>query len=155
MTIDTDDKKLTATSVGVYTITIHQDEATISGTKYCERTASVTVNVTVRDKFVDMLNGEDVGVGGNGVITRDDTGGGIYTPTESDFDTDDLCKTTKRKLIGWIKAGDLKTSYGDANRVDEIDDLKTATPATNKIIAPNTQVQATGTTWYAVWADID
>ena len=155
MTIDTDDKKFTATSVGVYTITIHQDEATISGTKYCERTASVTVNVTVRDKFVDMLNGEDVGVGGNSVITRDDTGGGIYTPTESDFDTDDLCKTTKRKLIGWIKAGDLKTSYGDANRVDEIDDLKTATPATNKIIAPNTQVQATGTTWYAVWADID
>jgi len=155
MTIDIANKKLTATSVGVYTITIHQDEATISGTKYCERTASVTVNVTVRDKFVDMLNGEDVGVGGNGVITRDDTGGGIYTPTESDFDTDDLCKTTKRKLIGWIKAGDLKTSYGDANRVDEIDDLKTATPATNKIIAPNTQVQATGTTWYAVWADID
>ncbi len=155
MTIDIAKKKITATSVGVYTITIHQDEATISATKYCERTASVTVNVTVRDKFVDMLNGEDVGVGGNSVITRDDTGGGIYTPTESDFDTDDLCKTTKRKLIGWIKAGDLKTSYGDANRVDEIDDLKTATPATNKIIAPNTQVQATGTTWYAVWADID
>jgi len=148
-------KKLTASSVGVYTITIKQDEATIAGQKYCESFAEVTVTVKVRDRFVDMLNGEDVGVGGNGVITRDDTGGGIYTPTESDFDTDDLCKTTKRKLIGWIKAGDLKTSYGDANRVDEIDDLKTATPATNKIIAPNTQVQATGCTWYAVWADID
>jgi hypothetical protein len=148
-------KKLTASSVGVYTITIKQDEATIAGQKYCESFAEVTVTVKVRDRFVDMLNGEDVGVGGNGVITRDDTGGGIYTPTESDFDTDDLCKTTKRKLIGWIKAGDLKTSYGDENRVDEIDDLKTATPATNKIIAPNTQVQATGTTWYAVWADID
>jgi hypothetical protein len=148
-------KKLTASSVGVYTITIKQDEATIAGQKYCESFAEVTVTVKVRDRFVDMLNGEDVGVGGNGVITRDDTGGGIYTPTESDFETDDLCKTTKRKLIGWIKAGDLKTDYGNKNRVDEIDDLKTATPATNKIIAPNTQVQATGTTWYAVWADID
>ena len=151
MTIN--NKKLTASSVGVYTITIKQDEATIDGQKYCESFAEVTVTVKVRDRFVDMMNGAAVGVGGNPTITRDDTGGGIYTPTESEFDVNNICKSTRRKLIGWIKESDLTSEY--AGRVNDITDLKTNDPATNKVIAPNTQVVATGCTWYAVWADID
>ncbi len=153
MTIDIANKKLTASSVGVYTITIKQDEATIAGQKYCESFAEVTVTVKVRDRFVDMMNGEAVDAGGNPTITKDDTGGGIYTPTESEFSEDDICKSTRRKLIGWIKESDLNTGY--AGRVNDITDMKTDNPATNKVIAPNTQVVATGCTWYAVWADID
>ena len=79
----------------------------------------------------------------------------IYIVTATGVCIDTEVKPFRNPQQAKRYVNDLKTSYGDANRVDEIDDLKTATPATNKIIAPNTQVQATGTTWYAVWADID
>ena len=79
----------------------------------------------------------------------EDTGNGILLPTEAMFSTNNGCSTTRR-LIGWIKASDLAT-YASSRRVDMIDDLKTSDPATNKVIAPGTKVQATGVTWYAVW----
>lgn len=148
MTIDMSNKTITASQTGIYTITIKQAGATISETVYCDAEAEVVVTVKTVDKFIDAVNGNFSGE----AQRLEDVGGGILLPTEATFSINDACHLTTRRLLGWIKASDLN-SYRTSGRVDYIDDLKTGDPATNKVIAPGTRVEATGVTWYAVWGE--
>lgn len=148
MTIDMSNKTITASQTGIYTITIKQEGATISETVYCDAEATVTVTVKTVDKFIDAVNGNFSGE----AQRLEDVGGGILLPTEATFSTNNACHSKTRRLLGWIKASDLN-SYRTSGRVDYIDDLKTGDPATNKVIAPGTRVEATGVTWYAVWGE--
>ena len=141
--IDIANKKISAATTGVYTITIKQAAAT----EYCEQTAEVTVTVKTIDKFIDAVNGNFSGE----PQALEDVGGGILLPTEATFTANNVCHSTTRRLLGWIKASDLAT-YASAGRVNIIDDLKTG-DASNKVIAPGTRVAATGVTWYAVWGE--
>lgn len=148
--IDVDNKTITASQTGIYTLTIQQAEAEVSGTTYCGQQASVTVTVKTVDKFVDAVNGNFSGEPQG----LEDTGGGILLPTEETFSTNNGCSDgIARRLLGWIKESDLNvgnSSYKVSGRVNYIDDLKTG-DASNKVIAPGTRVAATGITWYAVW----
>ncbi len=144
LNIDIANEKITAKETGVWQITISQ---AAGATTYCPEDATVTVRVKTIDKFIDAVNGNFSGE----AQRLEDTGNGILLPTEAMFSTNNGCSTTRR-LIGWIKASDLAT-YASGRRVDMIDDLKTSDPATNKVIAPGTKVQATGVTWYAVWGE--
>ena len=152
--IDIENKKISASQTGVYTLTIQQAEATVSGTTYCGQRASVSVIVKTVDKFIDAVNGNFSGE----AQRLEDTGGGILLPTEAAFSTNNGCADgVARRLIGWIKASDLNSttsasSYLRSGRVDTIDNLKTDN-ASNKVIAPGTRVAATGITWYAVWGE--
>lgn len=142
--IDIANKKISAYETGSWQITIAQ---AMGSTNYCDETATVNVLVKTIDKFVDAVNGNFSGE----AQRLEDTGNGIVLPTAETFSTNDGCADgTTRRLLGWIKASDLAT-YASGRRVDMIDDLKTSDPATNKVIAPGTKVQATGVTWYAVW----
>lgn len=142
--IDIANKKISAYETGYWQITIAQ---AMGSTNYCDETATVNVLVKTIDKFVDAVNGNFSGE----AQRLEDTGNGIVLPTAETFSTNDGCADgTTRRLLGWIKASDLAT-YASGRRVDMIDDLKTSDPATNKVIAPGTKVQATGVTWYAVW----
>ena len=144
LNIDIANKKISASATGVWTITISQADGE---TTYCPVDAVVTVRVMTVDKFVDAVNGNFSGE----AQRLEDTGNGIVLPTEATFTINDGCSDgVTRRLVGWIKASDLAT-YASSRRVDMIDDLKTSDPATNKVIAPGTKVQATGVTWYAVW----
>ena len=142
--IDVENKKISANETGSWQITIAQ---AMGSTNYCDETATVNVLVKTIDKFVDAVNGNFSGE----AQRLEDTGNGIVLPTAETFSTDNGCADgTTRRLLGWIKASDLAT-YASGRRVDMIDDWKTSDPATNKVIAPGTKVQATGVTWYAVW----
>lgn len=137
-------KKIIAKETGSWQITIAQ---AMGSTNYCDETATVNIIVKTVDKFIDNVNGNFSGE----AQRLEDTGNGIVLPTAETFSTDNGCVDgTTRRLLGWIKASDLAT-YASGRRVDMIDDLKTLDPATNKVIAPGTKVQATGVTWYAVW----
>ena len=140
LNIDLANKKISASATGVWTITISQADG---GTTYCPVDAVVTVRVKTVDKFVDAVNGNF----GGDAQRREDTGDGITLPTEAEFSIDDGC-STERRLLGWVKESDL-SSYTSGY----IDSWKTGDPATNKVIAPGTKVQATGITWYAVWGE--
>ena len=140
LNIDIANKKISASATGVWTITINQADG---GTTYCPVDAVVTVRVKTVDKFVDAVNGNF----GGDAQRREDTGDGITLPTEAEFSIDDGC-STERRLIGWVKESDL-SGYTSGY----IDSWKTGDPATNKVIAPGTKVQATGITWYAVWGE--
>ncbi|MBQ8938770.1 MAG: InlB B-repeat-containing protein [Paludibacteraceae bacterium] len=138
LNIDLANKKIAAKETGVWTIIISQADG---GTTYCPVDAVVTVRVKTVDKFVDAVNGNF----GGDAQRREDTGEGITLPTEAEFSIDDGC-STERRLLGWVKESDL-SGYTSGY----IDSWKTDDPATNKVIAPGTKVQATGITWYAVW----
>ncbi len=148
MTIDMSNKTITASQTGIYTITIKQAGATISETVYCDAEAEVVVTVKTVDKFIDAVNGNFSGE----AQRLEDVGGGILLPTEATFSINDACHLTTRRLLGWIKASDLN-SYRTSGNTGYIDTWKTGDPATNKVIAPGTRVEATGVTWYAVWGE--
>lgn len=144
LSINTSEKKISAATTGVYTITLKQ-AGTMSGTIYCDAEATVTVTVKTVDKFIDAVNGNFSGE----PQSLEDVGGGILLPTAETFTTNDACHSTTRRLVGWIKASDLDTDYRTEGRVNYIDDLK----AGGKVIAPGTRVEASGVTWYAVWGE--
>ena len=138
------------TGQGTYRIAITQEATNESNGNFCETTVYGFVNVTLRDKFVDNVNG-------NGTINRDGHGAQLATPTLSELDTqdEDACHDETRKLKGWIKESDLKSDYVTGTRVTELDndaggfaDLVAA----GKVVAPGTNVTMSGVTWYAVWA---
>ena len=141
------------TGQGTYRIAITQEGTDESHGNYCETTVYGFVDVTLRDKFVDNVNG-------NGTINRDGHGAQLATPTLSEFGTqeEDACHSERRKLKGWIKETDLKAQYetGSSTRVQTVDGLcetcADGTDQTSLIVAPGTNVTMSGATWYAVWA---
>jgi len=141
------------TGQGTYRIAITQEGTDESHGNYCETTVYGFINVTLRDQFVDKLNG-------NGTVTRDGHGAQLATPTLSEFGTqvEDACHEEGRKLKGWIKETDLKAQYetGNSTRVQTIDGLcescSSASDQTSLIVTPGTNVTMSGATWYAVWA---
>ena len=141
------------TGQGTYRIAITQEGTDESHGNYCETTVYGFVDVTLRDKFVDNVNG-------NGTVTRDGHGAQLATPTLSEFGTqeEDACHSERRKLKGWIKETDLKAQYetGSSTRVQTVDGLcetcADGTDQTSLIVAPGTNVTMSGATWYAVWA---
>lgn len=141
------------TGQGTYRIAITQEGTDESHGNYCETTVYGFINVTLRDQFVDKLNG-------NGTVTRDGHGAQLAAPSLSDLDTqvENACHSEGRKLKGWIKETDLKAKYetGNSERVQTIDGLcetcDNATPWTSLVVAPGENVTTSGATWYAVWA---
>lgn len=141
------------TGQGTYRIAITQEGTDESHGNYCETTVYGFVDVTLRDKFVDNVNG-------NGTINRDGHGAQLATPTLSEFGTqdEDACHDETRKLKGWIKETDLKAQYetGNSTRVQTVDGLcetcADGTDQTSLIVAPGANVTMSGATWYAVWA---
>ena len=137
------------TGQGTYRIGIQQ----AANGDYCAATVYLWVDVTLRDKFVDNVNG-------NGTVNRDGHGAQLATPTLSEFGTqvEDACHEEGRKLKGWIKETDLKAQYetGNSTRVQTIDGLcescSSASDQTSLIVTPGTNVTMSGATWYAVWA---
>jgi hypothetical protein len=141
------------TGQGTYRIAITQAATDESHGNFCETTVYGFVDVTLRDKFVDNVNG-------NGTINRDGHGAQLATPTLSEFGTqeEDACHSEGRKLKGWIKETDLKAQYetGNSTRVQTVDGLcetcADGTDQTSLIVAPGANVTMSGATWYAVWA---
>lgn len=141
------------TGQGTYRIAITQAATDESHGNFCETTVYGFVDVTLRDKFVDNVNG-------NGTINRDGHGAQLATPTLSEFGTqdEDACHSEGRKLKGWIKETDLKAQYetGSSTRVQTVDGLcetcANGTDQTSLIVAPGANVTMSGATWYAVWA---
>ena len=141
------------TGQGTYRIAITQAATDESHGNFCETTVYGFVDVTLRDKFVDNVNG-------NGTINRDGHGAQLPTPTLSEFGTqeEDACHSEGRKLKGWIKETDLKAQYetGSSTRVQTVDGLcetcADGTDQTSLIVAPGANVTMSGATWYAVWA---
>ena len=141
------------TGQGTYRIAITQAATDESHGNFCETTVYGFVDVTLRDKFVDNVNG-------NGTINRDGHGAQLATPTLSEFGTqeEDACHSEGRKLKGWIKETDLKAQYetGSSTRVQTVDGLcetcADGTDQTSLIVAPGANVTMSGATWYAVWA---
>ena len=137
------------TGQGTYRIGIQQ----AANGDYCAATVYLWVDVTLRDKFVDQLNG-------NGTVNLDGHGAQLAAPSLSDLDTqvENACHSEGRKLKGWIKETDLKAKYetGNSERVQTIDGLcetcDNATPWTSLVVAPGENVTTSGATWYAVWA---
>ncbi len=139
--VDVTNGEIKGKNPGIYVVTLSQAQG---ATNYCPAEASVTVTVKTIDKFIDAVNGNN----GGDILPKADTGDGITLPTEAEFTINNECKSTTRRLVGWIKESDLPTTS-----TGYIDTLKTSDPATNKVIAPGTRVTATGITWYAVWGE--
>ena len=124
---------------GTYRVALHQ---AASG-NYCETVTYCWIDVTLRDKFVDAVNGNTFpnadGHGPGGAV--------VSTPAESARDAvkDDDCHETTRRLVGWVKETDMSTWYDATDRTSNLDD-KTA-----NITAPGSTITTTGSTWYAVW----
>ena len=115
---------------------------------YCESTVWCWADVTVRDKFVDAVNG-------NSTINRDGHGPGgdqMKTPAEADLTDVDECHETTRRLRGWIKETDLQTQYNNASKetgyLEDADNYNSS-----QIIAPYANITTSGCTWYAVWGE--
>lgn len=130
------------TGQGTYRISIHQ----AADATYCEATYYLWVDVTMRDKFVDNVNG-------NATINVDTHGATTTTPTEASLDADknDDCHETTRRLVGWVKETDMDTWYvtGNSTRVSNLDDKKEDA----KLVAPGATITTSGATWYAVWGE--
>lgn len=141
------------TGQGTYRIALTQESTEESHGNFCETTVYGFVDVTLRDKFVDNVNG-------NGTVNKDGHGAQLATPALSELGTqvENACHSEGRKLKGWIKETDLKSKYetGNSERVQTIDGLcetcDDATDWTSLIVAPGTNVTMSGATWYAVWA---
>ena len=128
------------TGQGTYRIGITQ----AADATYCEATVYMWIDVTLRDKFVDAVNG-------NAEINKDGHGAQLKTPAESDMDADlnDDCNSTTRRLIGWIKETDLQTMYGTPGETGYLE--AAASYNSSKVVAPYADFTASGCTWYAVW----
>jgi len=130
------------TGQGTYRIGIHQ----AADATYCEAVVWMWVDVTLRDKFVDAVNG-------NAEINKDGHGAQLKTPAESDMDADlnDDCNSTTRRLIGWIKETDLQTMYGTPGETGYLEDA--ASYDASKVVTPYADFTTSGCTWYAVWGE--
>ena len=128
------------TGQGTYRIGITQ----AADATYCEATVYMWIDVTLRDKFIDVVNG-------NAEINKDGHGAQLKTPAESDMDADlnDDCNSTTRRLIGWIKETDLQTMYGSPGETGYLEDA--ASYNASKVVAPYADFTTSGCTWYAVW----
>lgn len=135
----------TANGQGTYRIKITQAAAST----YCDAVTYYFVDVTLRDKFVDAVNGNTtINVDGQSKTTSDYS----KTPTESSLDADknDDCHSTTRRLLGWVREDNMNTWYGSSSdRTANLDD-KSADAA---LVAPNANIITTGSTWYAVWGE--
>lgn len=133
----------TANGQGTYRIKIMQ-EATST---YCAAETYYFVDVTLRDKFVDAVNGNaTINVDGQSKTTSDYS----KTPTESSLDADknDDCHSTTRRFLGWVREDNMDTWYGSSSdRTRDLDDKKDDAA----LVAPNADIITTGSTWYAVW----
>lgn len=133
----------TANGQGTYRIKLSQATAST----YCATDVYYFVDVTLRDKFVDAVNGNStINVDGQSKSSTD-----YYkTPAESDMDADlnDDCNSTTRRLIGWIKETDLETVYGTPGKTGYLED---ASGYSSYVIAPYADFITSGCTWYAVW----
>ena len=126
-----------ATGQGTYRIGFEQ----AADATHCAATVWLWVDVTLRDKFVDQVNG-------NATINVDGHGSTTTAPTEASLDADknDDCHETTRRLVGWVKETDMDSWYGTGqDRTRDLDD-KTA-----NITAPGATITTTGVTWYAIW----
>lgn len=134
----------TANGQGTYRIKLSQAAAST----YCATDVYYFVDVTLRDKFVDAVNGNStIYVDGQSKSSTD-----YYkTPAESDMDADlnDDCNSTTRRLIGWIKETDLQTMYGSPGETGYLEDA--ASYNASKVVAPYADFTTSGCTWYAVW----
>ena len=134
----------TANGQGTYRIKLSQ----AAESTYCATDIYYFVDVTLRDKFVDAVNGNStINVDGQSKLATD-----YYkTPAESDMDADlnDDCNSTTRRLIGWIKETDLQTMYGTPGETGYLEGA--ASYNASKVVAPYADFTTSGCTWYAVW----
>ena len=136
----------TANGQGTYRIKITQ----AATSTYCEAVTYYFVDVTLRDKFVDAVNGNTtINVDGQSKTTSDK----CKTPTEASLDADknDDCHSTTRRFLGWVREDNMDTWYvtGSSTRVSNLDDKKEDAA----IVAPNADIITSGSTWYAVWGE--
>ena len=130
---------------GTYRVALYQ----AADATHCETVTYCWIDVTLRDKFVDAVNG-------NTFPNADAHGPGepaVTTPAESTRDAakDDDCHETTRRLVGWVKETDMNTWYvtGNSTRVSNLDDKKEDA----KLVAPGATITTSGATWYAVWGE--
>ena len=130
------------TGQGTYRVKLTQE----SNATYCEGVDYVFVDIVMRDKFVDNVNG-------NVTINKDGTGSALTAPAESDMDVekDDDCGGQTRRLLGWIKETDLQTIYGNDGETGYLDDAAKYEANKSKIKAPGASITTSAVTWYAVW----
>jgi uncharacterized repeat protein (TIGR02543 family) len=136
----------TANGQGTYRIKITQ----AATSTYCEAVTYYFVDVTLRDKFVDAVNGNTtINVDGQSKTTSDK----CKTPTEASLNADknDDCHSTTRRFLGWVREDNMDTWYvtGNSTRVSNLDDKKEDAA----IVAPNADIITSGSTWYAVWGE--
>lgn len=130
-----------------YRVKLHQDATDALSGNYCATDDYSFVDVILRDKFVDAVNG-------NATINRDGKGVALNTPAESDMDVekDDDCGGQTRRLLGWIRETDLETIYGSPGETGYLEGAAAYEANKDKIVAPgNGSFITTGCTWYAVW----
>lgn len=127
---------------GTYRIKLSQESAST----YCDVDTYYFVDVVLRDKFVDQVNG-------NATINKDGDGTTKTTPTEGDMDVEknDDCHSTTRRLLGWIKETDLQTIYGTPRETGALDDASAYEANKSMVVAPGNSFTTSGVTWYAVW----
>lgn len=132
----------TANGQGTYRIKLSQATAST----YCATDVYYFVDVTLRDKFVDAVNGNStINVDGQSKSTTDY----YQTPEESDLTETNDCDGTNRRLRGWISEMDLKSQYGTPGETGYLNDA--AGYNSSKVVAPDADIITSGCTWYAVW----
>lgn len=127
---------------GTYRIKLSQESAST----YCDVDTYYFVDVVLRDKFVDQVNG-------NTTISKDGDGTIKTTPTEGDMDVEknDDCHSATRRLLGWIKETDLQTIYGTPRETGTLDEASAYEANKSMVVAPGNSFTTSGVTWYAVW----
>ena len=132
----------TANGQGTYRIKLSQATAST----YCATDVYYFVDVTLRDKFVDAVNGNStINVDGQSKSSTD-----YYkTPAESDLTETNDCDGTNRRLRGWISEMDLKSQYGTPGETGYLNNAEGYN--SSKVVAPDADIITSGCTWYAVW----
>lgn len=132
----------TANGQGTYRIKLSQATAST----YCATDVYYFVDVTLRDKFVDAVNGNStINVDGQSKSTTDY----YQTPEESDLTETNDCDGTNRRLRGWISEMDLKSQYGTPGETGYLNNAEGYN--SSKVVAPDADIITSGCTWYAVW----
>ena len=128
---------------GTYRIKLSQAAAST----YCQTDAYYFVDVVLRDKFVDAVNGNNSG----DPYVRDGEGAQLKTPAEADLTDVDECHDTTRRLRGWISETDLQTMYVTPQETGTLDNA--AGYNSSNVVAPYADFTTSGCTWYAVWGE--
>lgn len=128
---------------GTYRIKLSQAAAST----YCQTDAYYFVDVVLRDKFVDAVNGNNSG----DPFVRDGEGAQLKTPAEADLTDVDECHDTTRRLRGWISDTDLQTMYVTPQETGTLDNA--AGYNSSNVVAPYADFTTSGCTWYAVWGE--